>query len=148
RRIGLLGSVNYSYDQRYLLDATYRLDGSTSFGSENQYSPFWAVGVGWKVSNEAFFNSEVINLLRLRASIGITGNQNFGNISSLNTYIYRSDTNIFGQGVGISSVGNPDLEWQKTRQANISLDLNMFNNRINAVFSAYQNRTDPLVVFV
>lgn len=148
RRNNLLGSLNYVFDQRFLLDATYRLDGSTAFGSERKYSPFWSVGAGWNLHNEKFLKSDYINLLRLRGSIGITGNQNFGSISSVSIFAYNSNTNILGQGVLLQNFGNENLEWQKTVAKNIGLDFSLFNNKVSGNFNAYEKITDPLVVVV
>jgi hypothetical protein len=124
------------------------MDGATAFGSAHEYSPFWAVGIGWNLQNEHFFNVEAINTLRLKANIGIVGNENFGNVTSVSVYKYQEDTNIFGQGVSVESVGNPNLKYQKTKNTSLSLDLVMFDNRLNATLSAYQKMTDPLVVVV
>jgi TonB-linked SusC/RagA family outer membrane protein len=146
RRSNVLGSVNYSYDQRYLMDFTYRLDGSTAFGSAKKYSPFVSVGVGWNIYREHFFQSDLIDVLRLRANIGSTGNQNFGSVSSTSVYAYERKTSLLGQGVTLSSFGNSNLEWQKTISANVGMDLVMFHNRLTATVDAYRKNTDPLVV--
>src|SRR5699024_8921164 len=76
RRNNILASMNYSFDQRYLLDATFRLDGSTAFGSNRHYSPFWSAGIGWNLHNEDFISSDLIDVLRFRINVGVTGNQN------------------------------------------------------------------------
>src|SRR5699024_10498152 len=148
RRAGFLVSANYSYDRRYLLDATYRIDGSTAFGSSKVYSPFWSVGLGWNVQNESFFNLNAINVLRLKTSYGITGNENFGSVSSLSTYMYKQGTSIYGQGVIVDAIGNPNLEWQQTTQMNVGVELVMFHNRVNTTSSAFKKLTDPLVVYL
>src|SRR5699024_1223125 len=72
RRNSVLVSANYAYDQKYLLDATFRLDGSTAFGSNKQYSPFWSVGLGWNLHKEFNFDPNIIDLLKLRGNIGYT----------------------------------------------------------------------------
>lgn len=142
-------SVNYSYDNKYLFDALYRLDGSTSYGSNKQFSPYYSLGIGWNAHNEDFIKAQKwINVLRLTTNVGITGNQNFGNISSLSVYNYNSNTNYnsFGQGVSLTTLGNPDLSPQKTRQISSSLDFTLFNNRFVGNVNAYNKRTDPLIV--
>lgn len=108
RRNSIVASANYSYNQKYNVDANYNLDGSTSFGSEHLYSPYYSFGVSWNVHKEAFISSlGWVNNLRLRANTGVTGNQNFGNISQ-SVYDYIKDINRFGQGVYLSAMGAPD----------------------------------------
>lgn len=148
RRSGFLATINYSYDQRYLLDATYRLDGSTAFGSEKPYSTFWSIGVGWNLQNEAFFNNSSINTLRLRANIGTTGNQNFGSVVSTSVYRYDKKFNLFGEGLLLGSLGNPGLNWQNTTMISTGLDLVVFNNRLSVTLNAYRKYTKPLVVIL
>ncbi|SEW43490.1 SusC/RagA family TonB-linked outer membrane protein [Chitinophaga arvensicola] len=146
RRSNLLGSVNYSYDNRYLLDFTYRVDGSTAFGSAKKYSPFVSLGIGWNIYRERFFRSDVIDVLRLRGNIGSTGNQNFGSVVSTSVYAYDRKTSLLGQGLNLSAYGNSNLEWQKTISANVGMDLVMFHNRLTATVDAYRKNTDPLIV--
>ncbi|WP_169515980.1 SusC/RagA family TonB-linked outer membrane protein [Gaetbulibacter saemankumensis] len=146
RRNNVMASANYAYDNRYLLDLNYRLDGSTAFGSNEKYSPFWSAGLGWNIHNEFNFNKEVVNLLRIRQTLGYTGNQNLGSIASISVYDYRDLINYFGSGVGLSSFANPDLEWQRTFDMNLGLDMAFFNNRLDAQFNIYRKKTDPLVV--
>lgn len=142
-------SANYSYENKYLVDVLYRLDGSTSYGSNKQFSPYYAFGLGWNLHNEDFIKAKKwINVLRLTANVGITGNQNFANISSVSIYNYNSNTNynIFGQGVSLTTLGNPDLAPQKTRQISTALDFTLFNNRFVGNVNAYEKRTNPLIV--
>jgi len=142
-------SANYAYDNRYLADAVYRLDGSTAYGSNKQFSPYYAFGLGWNIHNESFVKgSPWINSLRLTANMGITGNQNYGNTSSVSIYNYNSNTNYnqFGQGVTLSTLGNPNLAAQKTRQISTSIDFSLFNNRFTGYVNAYNKKTDPLIV--
>ncbi|MFD2036677.1 SusC/RagA family TonB-linked outer membrane protein [Belliella marina] len=149
RRVNVLASINYSFDQRYLFDATYRLDGSTAFGRNNPYSPFWAIGAGWNLHNEpSLKGNSAINNLRLRGNIGITGNQSFGNITSMSVYNYFSQLNVFGQGIGLSTLGNPDLQWQRTRDTSIGLDFGLFNNRFSGFLNVYSKITDPLIIIL
>jgi outer membrane receptor protein involved in Fe transport len=140
-----LASLNYNFDQRYILDATYRLDGSTAFGSKHMYSPFWSVGIGWNINNEKFLDYDFINTLRIKANIGMTGNQNFGAMASSDVYNFNQQTGRFGQAIYLSQLGNPNLEWQKTREVNLGLNLVMFSNRISLTVNAYQKYSDPLV---
>ena len=137
----------YAYDERYLLDFNLRADGSSVFGVDNKFSTTWAVGLGWNIHNEKFMeNVSFINFLKLRYSIGNPGNQNFSTHMSSNMYGYLSSTNPFGLGVYLNSYGNPDLDWQKTRDQNFGIDVELFNSRVNLTFDYFTKDTDPLLV--
>ncbi len=147
RRANMLLSANYVYDNRYLFDATYRLDGSTAFGSEKTFSPFWSIGAGANLHNEAFLRDvSWINQLRVRGNIGYTGNQNFGSFQSTTVYAFDGASNIFGQGYYVDQLGNPRLAWQKTLQTSVGIDLTALNNRLSLTLNGYNKDTDPLVV--
>ena len=144
-------SANYAYDNRFLADASYRLDGSTAFGRNKQFSPYYSVGLGWNIHNEELFKGKSwINRLKLFGNIGVTGNQNYGNVTSVSVYNYNSNSNYnqFGQGIDLSTLGNPDLAPQKTRQISGGLDFMLFNTRFTGYINAYTKKTDPLVVAV
>lgn len=142
-----LASVNYSFQGKYNLDATYNLDGSNSFGSENLFTPFWSVGIGWNIDRESFFkSSDFIDQLRIRGNIGINGNQGFGKFVSTSTYLYDGNTGTFGQSLLLNELGNPQLDWQKTTQTSIGLDASLFNKTLMLTFNAYSKTTNPLVV--
>ncbi len=146
RRNNLLAQINYAYDRRYLLDASYRLDGATTFGSDEKYSPFWSAGLGWNMHNEVFLkDKQWLEMLKLRGSVGLTGNQSFGNVSSITIYKYMEDMNYFGQGVTMSSLGNPDLEWQNTMNTSIGLDFAAWR-KLKVTLDYYTKKTNPLIV--
>jgi TonB-linked SusC/RagA family outer membrane protein len=146
RRNSVVASANYSYDSRYNADLNYNVDGSTSFGANNLYSPYYSFGLSWNVHKEAFLNGNPwINVLRLRGNMGITGNQSFGNVSQ-SVFSYDANVNRFGQGIFLTALGAPDLEWQRTRQTSVGIDGTFFQNRLNAQFSAFDKYTNPLVV--
>ncbi|MBD0830547.1 SusC/RagA family TonB-linked outer membrane protein [Aestuariibaculum sediminum] len=146
RRNNVMGSVNYAFDNRYLLDLNYRLDGSTAFGSNEKYSPFWSAGFGWNIHKERGFNSNVINLLRLKQTFGYTGNQNLGSVASTSVYSYGNTVNILGVGTQLTTFANANLEWQRTFDSNLGLDIAMFNRRLDGRFNLFKKNTDPLVV--
>ncbi|MCH4553049.1 SusC/RagA family TonB-linked outer membrane protein [Aestuariibaculum lutulentum] len=146
RRVNVLASANYAFDNTYFLDATYRLDGSTSFGSNEKYSPFWSAGAGVNLHSAFNINPEVMSQLRLRGNIGSVGNQGFGNLSSVTIYGFEQYVNVFGQAVTVNTLANPDLQWQNTLTTSVGIDMTMFGNRVNATFNAYTKKTDPLVV--
>lgn len=145
--IGFLGSINYAYDQRYLLDATYRLDGASVFGSNKQFKPFASAGIGWNVSKENFLRQvKWVDLVKLRGNIGVTGNENLGQFTSVSTYAFQNGQNDFGQGLNLTSLGNPNLDWQKTVQQSYGLDFSFFRGRISGSVEYYYKHTDPLAI--
>lgn len=146
RRNNLLLSVNYSFDDTYFADLTGRMDGSTAFGSARKYTPFWSVGLGWNLHKRLLSKAAWINLLRLKGSIGYTGNQNIGSTSSTSTYTFEQAVNYFGQGMSLTTLGNNELEWQKTLTKNLSIDYTLFNNRLTGYVNFYDKNTDPLIV--
>ena len=146
RRVNVLGSVNYDFDRILLFDGTYRLDGSTVFGSNERYSPFWAVGAGVNLNNAFNMDSNKVSQLKLRGNIGSTGNQGFGNLSSVSIYGFTQDVNVFGQGTYLSTLANPNLQWQNTLQTSIGVDGAFFNNRLFTTLNVYNKKTDPLIV--
>lgn len=149
RRNSVLGSVNYSYDGRFNADLSFNYDGSTAFGSNRKYAPYYSGGLSWNLHKEKFMeNVGWIQSLRLRSNIGITGNQNFGSISSVSIYDYNQYINKYGQGMTLTALGNPDLEWQSTVQISSGLDLSAFGGRLNLQLNQFRKLTDPLVVAV
>ncbi|HTJ13733.1 MAG TPA: SusC/RagA family TonB-linked outer membrane protein [Dinghuibacter sp.] len=149
RDVGFLGSVNYAYDQRFLFDGTYRLDGSSVFGSNKLFKPFASAGLGWNIGRESFLRRlGWIQLLKLRGDIGYTGNENLGQFTSVSTYSFQSGSYNpnFGQGLSLESLGNPNLEWQKTLQSSYGLDFTLLRNRISGYFEYFDKATNPLVV--
>jgi hypothetical protein len=130
-----------------LFDGTFRLDGSTAFGSARRYTPFWSTGLGWNAHEESFIRQHRwINQLRFRGTIGQTGNQNLGSVVSTSVYNFLPGGNEFGPGVLISALGNRFIEWQKTLQANFAVNMSLFNGRLQCGFEVYEKRTTPLVV--
>ncbi len=149
RRNSLIANGYYSYDERYNMDVSLTYDGSTSFGLQNSYQPFASAGLSWNLHKEKFLQSAAwINSLRLRVSYGMTGNQNFTSATSISTYTYMTNYNYLGQGVELTKLGNPNLEWQNTYQTNLGLDAGFFNNRLTLQVNAYRKYTDPLVIAI
>ncbi|ANI90624.1 hypothetical protein A9P82_04790 [Arachidicoccus ginsenosidimutans] len=145
--VGFLGSINYTYDQRFLLDATYRLDGSSVFGSNKQFKPFASGGLGWVISREPFMKRmKWIDLLKIRGNIGVTGNENLGQFTSISTYAFQGAQNNFGQGLDLTSLGNPNLDWQKTVQQSYGIDFGFLHGRISGNVEYYFKHTDPLAI--
>lgn len=128
RSIGVVGSVNYSYASRYLLDLSYRLNGSSQFGSKERWGHFWSAGIGWNVHHEPFMrNVRWIDFMKLRASIGYTGSQNFNSYQSISTYTYITDKTYNGDmGATLLGLANDNLKWQQQYDRNAGLDLSLF----------------------
>lgn len=138
---------NYSYKNKYLVDVNIRLDGTSVFGSNRQFTETWAMGLAWNLANEDFIrdNTSIFNMFKIRGSIGNPGNQSFGSFNSITTYKYNNwMLNNFGTGVLIDAFGNPNLDWQKTIDLNVGLDLSMFE-RFHLTLDAYRKNTDPLL---
>ncbi|MCH4553057.1 SusC/RagA family TonB-linked outer membrane protein [Aestuariibaculum lutulentum] len=146
RRVNVVGSANYSYDKTYFIDLNYRLDGSTVFGSNNPYTPFWSAGAGWNLANQFNLDEDYVSTLRLRGSVGQTGNQGFGNLADTSIYGYLTGINNFGQSIDLTTLANPDLEWQKTLDYSFGIEATLLKNRITTQFNVYKKLTDPLVV--
>ena len=124
RSVNFYFNGGYSYDNRYLLDVNFRSDGSSVFGTNKKFTTTWAVGLAWNLHNEAFIknHTDLFNVLKLRASIGNPGNQNFGSYNTITTYKFNNWLlNNFGTGLLIDGFSDPDLEWQKTIDKNIGL---------------------------
>ena len=143
-------TANYSFDDRYLLDATYRADGSSVFGVNNLFTNTWSVGLAWNIHNEVFMKElEWLTLFKIRGSIGNPGNQNFDAYQAMKTYTYNSWLqNKFGTSAIISQFGNPNLEWQKTLEKSIGVDAVFLNNRLRFNIDYYMKDTDPLLAVI
>lgn len=150
RGVGALFNLNYTYDRRYFIDLNGKYDGSSQFGANNHFAPFWSTGIGWNIQNEKFMeNISWINIARLRASYGITGSQNFASYLSIRSYQDfggLSTQNWYG--VYLMAYGNPDLKWQKTSQYNIGADLELLNRRLTFSIDVYNKITNDLLADV
>lgn len=133
--------VRFNMSDKYYLDGSIRADGSSKFGKNNKYGYFPAISAKWLISNEDFLkSSRVISTLGLRASWGITGNQEFPAGASLEQFSSGSYNSI-----GQSNVANPDLKWEKTSQLDIGLDYALFNNRVYGSIDYYDKNTTDIL---
>ncbi|MBC5620130.1 SusC/RagA family TonB-linked outer membrane protein [Butyricimonas hominis] len=151
RAVNFYFNGGYSYMNRYLLDVNLRADGSSVFGSNKRFTTTWAIGLAWNLHNEDFIknNTNLFSMLKIRASIGNPGNQNFGSFKTINTYKFNNwMQNNFGTGILVDAFGDPDLDWQKTLDKNIGADVSMFNNRFHVTFDYYHKLTDPLLASI
>ena len=143
-----MARLNYSLMGKYLLTASIRRDGFSAFGSEHPWAVFPAVGIGWIISEENFFNVDAIDRLKLRASWGVNGNRNIGGYSALSRLGSNLwyDGSIIRVGVSTSSLANSGLRWEKTASLNFGIDLSMLKNRIDFVFDVYSMTTTDLLL--
>ncbi|MCP1385690.1 SusC/RagA family TonB-linked outer membrane protein [Runella salmonicolor] len=141
--------ANYSYKDKYLLSASFRREGSSRFGAQNKYGDFPAASVGWRLTEESFMpKASWLTDVKLRASWGVTGNNNIGNYPSLafvgaNNYILG---NAFAAGKVISSFANSNLKWEKSNQLDIGLDVATFNNKLTFTFEYYSKITNDMLL--
>lgn len=139
--VSYFGRANYSFDDRYLLTATFRADGSSRFGPSNSYGFFPSAAFAWRVSSESFLReSKVINNLKLRVGVGSVGNQEIGLYSYLGG-IRGYDVVLGNQQVsafGPDNIPNPNVRWETSFQTNIGIDLGLWNNRLEIIADVYR----------
>ncbi len=151
-RHSIYGRLNYSFDDRYLFQATVRRDGSSRFGSGNRYGVFPSFAAGWKISNEDFFDVEVINFLKLRASWGSLGSESrLGAydyaVSSVFGYRYPFGTNeLQSLGYTFRDFANPSLQWETTINMNFGVDFGLFSNRLSGSINYYKRNTEDMII--
>ena len=140
----------YVYDDRYLLDFNYRLDGASMFGTGNRFRNTWSVGTGWNIHKEPFMkDTDFFSLLKIRGSVGNPGNQNFSAYQAFSTYKFNGwMTNIFGTGVILNALGNTELAWQETTNYDVGADMTFWGDRVNLSFDYYWKHTDPLLAII
>ena len=138
-------NASYSYQNKYLANASYRRDGSSRFGENKKYGNFYAIGLGWNIHKEAFMvDNTLLNQLKLRVSYGINGNDQIdpfgysGTFSGTGTY---NGTNV----ATIASAGNASISWEKNATFDIGVDFSILNNRISGYIDYYNRRTSDLL---
>ncbi|WP_423737938.1 SusC/RagA family TonB-linked outer membrane protein [Chitinophaga caseinilytica] len=143
-----IASGNYTWQNRFLADASFRYDASTSFGSNQSEHAFWSLGAGWNLHNEPFMRAiPVINRLKLFINAGTNSNQSYTGLGSTSVYTYAALYNVaMGQSLELGTVGNPDLMWPITTNTNMGFDLSLFKSRINATVNYFKKYTDDMVV--
>jgi TonB-linked SusC/RagA family outer membrane protein len=149
RQADFLLAASYDYDNRYLADATARESASSLYGANNRWANSWSLGVGWNIHNEAVFKnySNTIKQLKLRASIGLTGNQNFSTNAAIGTYRYYTGV-VYGgfPGAYLHNLPNPDLKWEQKKDQNIGLDTRI--GGLNLSFDYYFADTKNMLTSV
>jgi len=136
------GRATFNYDDKYLLTATVRRDGSTKFGINNKYGTFPSFGAAWVVSKEAFFKVNFINSLKIRAGWGKTGNQEFASGSAQRRYSFLDNGS---GGYGPINNANENLRWQEDKQYNIGADITLLNNKVNVTIDYFNKNTSGLL---
>ena len=143
--ISYLARVNYKYQDKYLLSASIRTDGSSRFGVNNRYGTFPAVSAGWIINQEDFLKSSTwLSLLKIRGSYGLTGNAEIGDFASRN--LYRGVNYAGIGGTRPSQLGDPNLSWETTSNYNIGLDFGFLNDRISGTVEYYKKKTRDLLL--
>lgn len=148
RTASIFGRLSYNYDDKYLASVSLRRDGSSRFGPSNRWGTFPSVSAGWKLNKEAFMkNLDFINLLKLRASWGMSGNDRIGYSDYVSTY--KTGNVAYGNTSQIAiyptNYANPDLKWETTKAFDFGFDLSLLKNRIQLNIDYYINRTDDLL---
>ena len=146
---GLFISGNYTYDNIYLADASIRVDGSSEFGSDSKYAPFWVLGLGVNIHNYDFLkNSEIINQLKVRGTYGLTGKVNYPPYVARHTYnIILDEWYTTGMGTTLNYLGNEDLKWERTFSSNIGFDISILK-KITMSASYYSRQTKDMIADV
>lgn len=148
REVSFLAAFSYDYDNRYLFDSSYRVGASSLYGSNNRWSSSWSLGVGWNIHNEPFMrNQNVVKQLKLRASMGLTGNQNFATNNAIATYHYYTGRNYLNQtGAYLTVMPNPDLKWEQKMDYNLGIDLRIW--RVSLSANVYMADTENMLTSV
>ena len=149
--MSLMGRVNYTLMDKYLLTASIRRDGSSKFQGDNKFSIFPSLAVGWRISEEGFMQDiSFINNLKLRGSWGLTGNQAISPFGSLATYSSAKasfDNEGTQPGIAIDGAANTDLKWETTEQFDIGMDLGLLKGRLNLTADYFVKNTRDLLMY-
>lgn len=153
RLFSIFGRANYSYQDKYLLQASIRHEGSSKFAADNRWANFWALSGGWRISNEKFMKSlSFLDDLKIRFGYGVTGNNDFSasymaNMLGSDTYWMLPDGN-WAYTYGKSQNVNPNLGWEEKKEWNLGIDFSFFNNRLYGKFDYYRRKIDNLIYSV
>lgn len=147
RDVGFLLVGSYTYDERFLSDLTFRKSASSQFGSDKRWANFWSLGLGWNIHNESFMELVSIDQLKLRGSIGSTGNQNFNTNESIATYNYFLESLYQGfPGSYLNNLPNPFLQWETKFDYNVGLDVK--KGPISLRMDYYESYTENLITAI
>ena len=154
----VFGQLNYDYKGKYLVSASIRNDGSSRFGPDNQDALFTSFSLGWRITEEDFFDSSFISDLKPRFSLGTLGNQNIGNFlflpilssnnNAINYPLGSGESQLVNVGTISRSLASRDIKWEESRTTNFGLDLGFMNNRIGVTFDYFNTETTGMLVGV
>lgn len=142
--LSMFMEARWDYEDRFLATLGFRADGSSNFGTNNRFGYFPAASVGWRVSQEKFFNVAIINDLKLRASYGLTGNERIGAFNYIGTWgatTYNGST-----GVSANNIANPNIKWETTAELNGGVDISLWEGKLQGTIDAYYNKTSDLLL--
>lgn len=149
RLLGLLFTGNYTYDQKYVLDLSYRVDGSSKFGENTRYGNFWSIGLGYNLHHEELFKRDWIQELRLFTNTGINGTDAFLANMTLSSYVLSPNQNYYKEfGLSYYNEGNPDLKWPQIRSWSLGTTGRLLNGKIQFSFAYYRKLTDRMIALV
>ncbi|HMG93755.1 MAG TPA: SusC/RagA family TonB-linked outer membrane protein [Chryseolinea sp.] len=149
RIISFLGRLVYNYQDRFILTGTFRRDGSSKFGPNNRWGNFPSAAIAWRISNENFMSGNRWLDLKLRASYGLTGNQ-----ENLPPYNYQTlygpsgpyyINGSYGQSYGVVQEGNPDLKWEVRESLNFGMDFSLWDDRVNGMLDVFSDKTSDML---
>ncbi|WP_244307399.1 SusC/RagA family TonB-linked outer membrane protein [Flavobacterium fluviatile] len=149
--LGYVVRLNYDYADKYLLAVSGRRDGSSRFGSNNRYGNFYSLALGWNIAKESFMNGSVFSTLKLRGTIGTTGNDKIddyrysSNLNNNYTYPFNGQA---GLGTTSGSVANPDLKWESKKDRNIGLDFGLFDEKFTGSIEYFNNKSSDILFAV
>jgi TonB-linked SusC/RagA family outer membrane protein len=147
--MGIFGRFNYKYKDRYILNTSIRYDGHSALSTDNRWAIFPAVGIGWIITDEKFINIPAVNLLKLRASYGITGNTDLSNeMTQINWGLHRNryGGSYLPGGTTVGPIGNSNLKWETTSNMDVGVDFGLFNNRISGSIAYYSQQVSDLIL--
>lgn len=145
KSVGFFGNINLSWDNRYIAEASFRTDGSSRFGRDSRFAPFWAASVAWNVNREKFWTGS--GFMKIRASVGSTGSTNFSADQAMTRFVFDSNSSYNGiYGGVISAYGNPSLKWQNVLKYNLGIDMSVWRDIISLNVDAFLERTENLLL--
>ena len=149
-----IGRLNYNYDEKYLISAVIRRDGSSRLSKNIRWGTFPSISVGWRFDKEKFFpiSRDVVNMFKVRGSYGVLGNENIGEYMYQTTMNRNNMTYSFGNtpitGSAVSTFVDNNLAWEKKKTTNVGIDLAMFHNRLEFTVEWYKNKSEDLLYAV
>ncbi len=147
--VGIYGNLNFIYRNRYFADASYRSSASSSMSKDNRWAPYWAVGAGWNVHNEKFLEGSFVNMLRLKASYGLTGSNTLSTWETRTTYRYMKE-NQFITGIGAKPItmANEFLKASRTYEWNMGVQFSLFDDRLQLDMNFYNKKTKDMLLAI